>query len=292
VLKVLNNAKGCIAADLTAFDRFMLRDMIDPFFLMYMQHCVPGTPSTILVWLSYMASQGALVMSDGVVYERDRGNPSGFMQTIRLNCVVHLACLCYAVMRLKGWDDPRQVALYLLDHCMIQMCGDDSRFFAMTDDSVGMFDLRNGGEAYLRVWREELPWEVKIEGLALFHGGIDERCQQCPPMISRGFVHMFGLVFEPLYNISRVLKRLSANENRERGLEKALVESAKSTLALQIVWQSRGWFFSPALQYFLREYAQSGNEIKTAHTVSSDLYSHAPVQHWPGPKDRPVRMWS
>jgi len=162
MVEVLRNAKGCIAADLTAFDRYMSAEMIAPFFMAYLSHFNPGVPDNLLRFLAQLTINGPLLMSDGTVYMRTRGNPSGFMNTLRLNCVVHLTCLAYVVMRRTGISDPLAVANIMHDEMYVQMCGDDSRHFALSDRAVDIFDLAHNGQAFLDVWADELPWEVKL----------------------------------------------------------------------------------------------------------------------------------
>lgn len=279
VVDGLGKALGVIAADLTAFDRAMTAQMISSFFRVYLMRAAPGMPKAFAAYLTAITAAGPLLMSDGAVYLRKHGNPSGFMNTLRLNCVVHLMCLCYAVLRRLGSVDPQDAVDFIQHDAKVQMCGDDSRFFALTPRAFEVFDMRNEAKGYLDVWASELPWEVKLEGLVVFseHHNLEERALMCPPMVSRRFLLMQGILWEPLVNISRALKRLSCAERRTPELEQALVQSAATTLALQIFWQLQGWYFSPALHYFLREY---GDELDLGPMYGrvASLYENLPRQ--------------
>jgi hypothetical protein len=125
-----------------------------------------------------------------------------------------------------------------------------------------VFDLRNGMRAYLDTWDRYTPWpETKLEGMALFKPDDDlaTRVAKVPPMVGRKYVLMHGIVFAPLLNVSRTLKRLSSAEKRSQQEELDLVNSAYASLALHLWWQSHGWYYSPAVEYFWREYHHLGD---------------------------------
>jgi len=292
MVEVLRNAKGCIAADLTAFDRYMSAEMIAPFFMAYLSHFNPGVPDNLLRFLAQLTINGPLLMSDGTVYMRTRGNPSGFMNTLRLNCVVHLTCLAYVVMRRTGISDPLAVANIMHDEMYVQMCGDDSRHFALSDRAVDIFDLAHNGQAFLDVWADELPWEVKLEGIVTYPNNSDlpERAAITPPMVSRRFLVIQGRVFEPLYNLSRVLKRLACSESRDPELEKALAMSAFSSLALHIFWMAHGWLRSPVLDFLMREF---GHYVTPAQIQgwAASAYKQMGRQRLPPPSLAAPRLW-
>jgi len=100
---------------------------------------------------------------------------------------------------------------------------------------------------------------------------------------------MDGILWEPLVNISRTLKRLSCAEQREGqdGLEETLIVSAFSSLSLPVYWQTRKFsqYYSPAIEYLVREYATEGILAAVRQRVH-DLSAHAmlrqrvPVPQW------------
>jgi hypothetical protein len=279
-MDVLAKALGCIAADLTAFDRLMLQPMINAFFMFYLREVAPGVPKAWNRYLAVITACGPLQLSDGTIYLRTRGNPSGFMNTLRLNCVVHLMCLFYILSIRLDIQDPLELCNFLKHECSISICGDDSRFFALTQRAFDAFDLGNQGAAYLRCWATHLPWEVKLEGAAVYTTQmlLAERALATPPMVSRRYLIMGGVLWEPLYNISRTLKRLASCEDRAPQDEMALIDSAASTLALQIFWQLQGWYFSPAVHFLLREFPI---DIETSYRRVANLYREESRQHEP-----------
>jgi hypothetical protein len=58
----------------------------------------------------------------------------------------------------------------------------------------------------------------------------------------------------------------------------ALIDSAASTLALQIFWQLQGWYFSPAVHFLLREFPI---DIETSYRRVANLYREESRQHEP-----------
>jgi hypothetical protein len=148
---------------------------------------------------------------------------------------------------------------YMKEHFHLQVCGDDVRIFALTRDAAECIDLDNAGAAYLKIWEEDLPWTVKPEGHVSWAPDttFEERVLTCPHMVSRGFVYIDGALWEPLINISRVLKRLYCCQQRDQEEEAHLVVSAFATLAMQVTWQLRPSkaFYSTALENLITNFA-------------------------------------
>lgn len=168
-----------------------------------------------------------------------------------------------------------------------EICGDDSRILAMDAAGAEFLDLAGGGRRYIAAWQEISPWEIKVEGFCAFSGTetFEEKIYAFPPMVSRKYVMVEGVVFEPLYNISRLLKRLASSEVRPQDDEDALVQSAATTCALLISWQLSGLYFSPVVQYLMREYldqyAGRGNPYENVHKRVAKIYAHLPRQRAP-----------
>jgi hypothetical protein len=270
-LDALMKAKGAIATDLTAYDRYMMACMIRAFFLLYLRYVCPGAPILLLHWLASVVTHGPLLLTDGRLISRDHGNPSGFMNTLRLNCVVHLFVLAYIVIMRTGIEDPVEVARLMEDEMCLSFCGDDSGHLALSERAMEIFDIRNRGAAYLKAWDDYTPWpEVKLEECCTYDDGDDlfTRVIKTPPMVGRKLVMIQGRVFAPLLNVSRTLVGLSSAVTRTREEEVELVNSAFASLALQIWWQSQGWYYSPAIDYLWREYRRIGNPRTVTERVS------------------------
>jgi hypothetical protein len=139
------------------------------------------------------------------------------------------------------------------------------------------FDLVDGGAEYLRVWDEELPWAVKIEGVVKFHPLLDlhEKLPLMPPMVSRKYVCVDGIVWHPLFDLTRALKRLICDEQRDEWMEEALVNSAYMTLALHVYWQREGKMFSPAVHFLTTQFPA---DWVPAVTRAARLYRYFPRQ--------------
>jgi hypothetical protein len=198
--------------------------------------------------------------------------------------------LFYVIMRRLEWtEDPTPQELLGLvqavkHHLHIQICGDDARLLALTTEGSSIMDLHNGARAWLQVWEDELPWEVKVEGLAIFSEGmsLDEKFEKMPPMVSRNYVRVGNLVFDILVNVSRCLRKLCADMPRSQEEERVLVDSAASTLALHIHWTSQGEFYSPALEMYMREFPVSSALVRRR---VCKLYANQ-VRQWMPAKSR------
>jgi hypothetical protein len=153
------------------------------------------------------------------------------------------------------------VVEFFREHCFLEICGDDSRTWCLTEYGCQMLgavgeDGQVSFAATLQGWKEWLPWDVKIEGMCLLphEKPFAERIRLAPPMISRNLVVVDGYLWSPLYNPNRVLRRLAHHEN-ERD-EQELVYSAQATLSLHCYWHSRGLIDCPAVAWLEREFPE------------------------------------
>lgn len=278
ILRVLKNSLGAFAGDMTSFDRHTPASMIQAFFMMYLPMVCRGVPRTFLAWMADVTINSWLVLPNGKKFQKSRGNPSGFMNTLRLNCFVHLLSLMYVVHRRTVCETPADAVEFVRDHLHVQMCGDDSRIFAMDEDGLDFLDLRRGAKEYMAIWERELPWHVKVEGLCLFDEDdtIVGRCEKAPPMVGRRFIWVDDILFEPLYNISRCCRRLTCNETRDPEIETALREAIFVTCALPVYWQRRRdpVYYSPVIEMLCREFW--GERTKAlVYQRAGDMYAQS-----------------
>ena len=272
---------GAGALDATAFDRYMAAPYIDTFFKMHMNFLAPGANDTFLDNMAKYVKSGPLVVSDGTVFFKERGNPSGFMNTLRLNCWANLVAWCYTIARRLQELGYPCTALDVEDvfenHLYTEICGDDSRFWALTDFGANLLDLRNGMDAVMRVWNEELPWSVKLEGHVYWgeHDGplTQEQLESAPSMVSRCLFYHGNILWEPLVNVSRCLKRLCHDDGRTLAEEAELQQAAYVTLAIPIWLHTKGLYRSAALEALLRDFPSEHN-MGLAITRAGDLYMH------------------
>lgn len=259
MLQVLRQALGAFAADLSAFDRYIQPILMALFFKFYMPAVCVGAPQQLMDYLYQITCNSILVLTSGECARKFSGHPSGFMNTLRLNCIVHLICMFYVYFARHPEATEMEAVQFFQEDIVLQICGDDSRVFALTPAGVDFLDLENEGKAYMEVWATDLPWEVKAEGVALFtpQDTMEERCAKCPGMVSRHFVWIDGVLWEPLFNISRAIKRLVCNECRDSDVEDSLQASAFMTCALQCYWQFGRYerkYYSSALECVEREF--------------------------------------
>jgi hypothetical protein len=294
----LLKARSCFAGDITGFDRYMMRELMVPFFMQYLPMVATGVPLRLCAFLAHYTIDSLLVLSDGRVAQKHRGNPSGFMNTLRLNCVVHLIALMYVILKRRPHFTVGDAVAFAQEDLHIQVCGDDSRIFALTPEGEAFLDVANGGAAYLQEWNESLPWEVKVEGLAVFSAGesLITRAYRCPPMVSRQFVVVDGTLWEPLYNYSRCLKRLACSEYRTPDEEEAIISSAFTTLALPIYWATRQQkaLASPVLDMLVREFGTQGwrTGLALAYRRANNLYAVAAARMGSSVSSaRPCKLW-
>lgn len=281
VVEAVATCKSILSLDAEAWDRHMVAPFMRAFFLVYLPEVCVGAPQKFIETLARLTIFGILVHTDGSVTQKLRGNPSGFMNTLRMNCVVHIMAIMYVVAKRYPDKGACEMVAFVKEHLMIQICGDDSRVFALTSTGDDFLDARRGFRAYLQVWEEDLPWVVKIEGSAVFEDDtpFKERLYASPPIVSRCFAYVDGIIWEPLFNVSRVLKRLVCNERRDAEQERALVVSAFSSLAMHVDWMFRRNppYISPPVAMLLREFADP-EVLGQAKRRYADLAACAPAR--------------
>jgi len=260
--------RASLGLDESAFDRRMPAMFMQAFFRAYLPYVCPGVPVGILEFFADTTINTKLLMTDGMMYWKDRGNPSGFPATLRLNCIVQLMAWCYAyILRMRelgevvdGYDT---YVFYCQgsEHMFLEICGDDSRANCKSPHACAVLDVENNFSAWLAIWEKYLPWEVKIEGAAVFTGSetLAQRFGMFPPLVSRNIVLMDGYVWTPLFNTDRCIRKLMSVEgNRQYGAlgrsvkeDAVLQESAFMTLRLQTYWHVTQKIFSPTVQHLI-----------------------------------------
>lgn len=258
-----------LALDESAYDRYIPRVLQTSFFFNHLPYINRGIPSKWLEFMEDIAGDSIMRLSDGTIYQKYHGNPSGFMNTLRLNCYIQLLVWCIIlIMRMRELgEDPKAASVVALISChdtthwasrdiFLELCGDDSRANAITERGCVIMDKVHDGRAIEALWNKHFPaWKTRREGYA--HMSLEEapevRLVRMPPLISRGVVCMHGYVWTPLLQPSRAIKRLVHEEDRTVDLQVSLETSAWATMALHLLWEENGDLVCPPLE-FLREY--------------------------------------
>jgi hypothetical protein len=235
----LDKAYGATSTDITGFDRNMHEVLMRMFFYVYVPIMAPGAAIPLLAYLASAAIDSRLVMPDGVVYIKEHGNPSGFPNTIRLNCVTHkatnLLCKMYALRQVVSESAPSALAHFLQKTTKQQIqavekitrslyCGDDGLNTALNEHGMRVLRL---SPSY---WKKT-PWVVKEEGDHVFDrtGDIPDY-YNCPSFISRTPVRLFGSWYHRLDKPEKVVSKLvygpvidNTFQERLDGIEQGLV---------------------------------------------------------------------
>ncbi len=277
-------ALGVVAFDETAFDRRIPPRMLWAFFMEYLPMVVKGVSMKWLAYMHWITQDSIMQMTDGAFYVKHQGNPSGFMNTLRLNCIVQKLLWCIILtIRLEELGDPCEVddcvkCFSTPDACgdiFDEICGDDSRVFAMTEKGMKILDIPNGSKAVLRIWEECFPWDVRVEGVATLDPKlpIAARMLLIPPFISRQVVVMDGYLWTPLCCPSRCLKRLSHVEELGKEERQNLHVSAYAALPQHIFWASEG-LLCLAAKPFLESVAAEYPNVDFDGMIARMMYGH------------------
>lgn len=256
-------ARGALSLDQTAFDRHMQPEYIKTFFHRYLPAVRPGFPLALRSFLLEATLRSKLVHTDGTVVQKESGNPSGFMNTLRLNCWAGLLAWLYAVQRrLEQMESKRTLDAVVnpddSPSLVFEICGDDSRVWAMDDFAVTLLGLPEA-QPILDIWEAELPWAAKVEGSVLYPDNItpEDRFRTAPPMVARRYLVIGRWVWEPLYNLSRCMKVLVHMDfHRLPGgkEEEELVLSFGMCASVLLSLHEQGHLVSPVLDAYRREF--------------------------------------
>jgi hypothetical protein len=193
-------ALGVAATDVTGWDRGLSEKMMRAYFFCYLPKFCKGVPKELQFYFYDVTVNSKLYMSDGEIYLKNHGNPSGYMNTLRINTVC-LRTLDYAFAHIaSGIPIPE-----LDEHRFFEGCGDDTRVHWLTE-----LGEKTCCDEYLKCWRERTSWVVKLEGMIKYDLSkpFEERCYKIPPFISRGVLCYRGKVYTPLVDMNRMLSKL------------------------------------------------------------------------------------
>lgn len=295
------DAVASLGLDESGFDRRMPREFMEYYFKQYMPYMHPGIDAKYCHFLADATIDSLLVLTDGAVYAKDRGNPSGYPNTLRLNCVVQLYAWCYAMAyRLRELGLPYgsdAVDAIFTGDIFLEICGDDSRANVLTRFGEELMDTDGRWEAWLKIWRERLPWEVKIEGQVVFEHEYDidgtavftesfpQRMARMPPLVARCLFVVDNMLWSPLWNAARCVRKLmSEGGNRSVGPlgrtdeeEYVLRVSAFMSLKVLVKWHLDGIVYSPTIECLIA----NGWYTKEIATLVQASYARVWAEgHW------------
>lgn len=289
-----------IGLDESGFDRCMPREFMEAYFLVYLPYMTPGVPHDVLKMMADATINSHMLMTDGFMYEKERGNPSGYPNTLRLNCIVQLIAWCYAMsIRLEQLGKPSGVddvvAVFERD-IFLEICGDDSRANAQTQFGCQLLDAHSGFVSWLNIWEKELPWAVKIEGSVTFscdgNGFLlpfEQRMAAMPPIVSRNLVVIDDVLWSPLWNTDRCVRKLVSRgttdvttiHGRTDEEEYVLILSAFMTLKLHTYWHLEGKIYCPTVQFLLDNHWFDAEMKRLVYSCVTACYREAIARRMP-----------
>lgn len=271
--RLYRKAKGAIAKDASKFDRRLPAWVIRSYFS-YLGLLNPGVPEAVLDFLADVTTHSLLRVSDGTVVEKFCGNPSGFMNTIRLNSYAMMLMWLMCLLP-EPSSDSKADLVQLLDMYYIEVCGDDSR--------VWWFHSKPEVDSF---W-DGSPWDMKDEGSIDFDMGqcFVERMLAAPFMVSRKMTPMLlagkWYLFEPLTDASRCARVIMHERNRTEAEEEELVDSLASVVCLVWYQVHMGVYRSAAIEtidrLFFTEQQRNNMKARVANIMSDNLLWVSPL---------------
>jgi hypothetical protein len=240
---VYRKAVGVSATDVTGWDRRLPASLMETYFMRYLKAFSVGVPDHILKHFCNVTVNSILYLPNGKLYQKDSGNPSGYMNTLRLNTVIlRVVDLSFAMMT-TGLSPAE-----LEQHRFFEGCGDDARVHYF--DEIGK---QSCTEEYLKLWAQHTPWVVKVEGSCDYEAGDKKEFVSAPPFISRQVIEFNGKLFTPLCNPDRLVSKLLYKSSV------CLSERVIGTCVAMdflIVAHIRGFVFCPAVDFLFENFSE------------------------------------
>jgi hypothetical protein len=232
--EAMEGAYGAVATDVTGWDRYMPEGLIQRYFYRYLARMSWGVPEEVLHFMYLTTVHSILLLPDGSLVQKHRGNPSGYPNTIRLNCVVHravnLACMAYARNPIMAASCPATALQGLEEGVRSFYCGDDGINFPRDQPA---WELCHKA---LEVWKNHTTWTVKLEGQIVYDQ--ERRYWETPSFVSRIPRPVCGVYYHVLHKPAKVLcklyrgpknQELTALEERREGVLVALGHGVLAT---------------------------------------------------------------
>jgi hypothetical protein len=259
-------AMACVGLDETAFDRYIPREFMHCFFVYMNEMCGFGVPEQVLNWIEKCTVDSYLLLSTGDLFQKHRGNPSGFPDTLRLNSVVQILSWCYMVQFLPQASEwtAQDIFNFFEEDVYLEVCGDDSRASCLTERACEVLGSNTNFQPLLEVFGRVLPWSVKIEGMVNFTADdmalpFAQRADRFPPLVARNLTVIDGYLWQPLWNLDRCSRTyMSMGTQAEyvgtgRSDEEEDMAATGTMMCLRnhIYWHTRGTHYSPLIQSFI-----------------------------------------
>lgn len=224
-----------LSLDATAWDRFFPKEFLQMFHA-YMGLCNPGAPPNVIQKLYQWTTMAELLFTDGTSVQKERGNPSGHPNTLRLNCFGNFLAWVYVL--LENHTPEEVYELIVNEDLFFEFCGDDSRVSALTPRGFASLDK----DLCLSVFSRDLPWVMKIEGYWVRDVTIPLHIDilDMPPFISRNTMIIDNIMWTPYLDPSRVLRKLLHEMGRTPDNEEELVTNMNDILGLLDYWDRSG----------------------------------------------------
>jgi hypothetical protein len=248
LMEQYSRAIGCVAFDQTGWDRYMLAMLMRFFFRDYMPVMQPGVPPLLMEVLEDATINSMLIFADGTMCQKKRGNPSGFPNTLRLNCVTHLFVYNYIVASLLQTSDvivPTVIDVlnFQREHIFLEICGDDSAVWLKTQEAKIALGADQDWDRLTRAWAL-WPWDGKLEGSHMWGKPFctlgNEDLLKIPPFISRKFIKMDDFIWRIIATPVRTAKRLLHQDGKDEDMYIELLRSFANSNAHLIWWHEAG----------------------------------------------------
>jgi len=276
------NCLEVAATDVTGWDRSMPSMGLYYFFYCYLPRVCIGMPEQVVEYM-FRNTTFSLLCSLDELHIKAHGNPSGFPNTIRLNCVVHRAVnLLLASLALEkagqsmDFDEVESEFFSLY-------CGDDVINFAMTDRVRAIMPKQGSPGSLIELWSTLTPWVVKLEGHMVLEGldPLTVDLTDFPPFVSHKPIRLYGEWYFALCKPEKVITKVllegsGCNESEKRknvaevvlGVTVSLLHSVLKHLDRDF---SESWPEDPVVNFLISRWEPDHAELLEAGSKQKNL---------------------
>jgi len=242
--ELYRKAKFVFSSDIVGWDRLAQATALRALFWDYFFPLCVGMPRALMNSICESTINSLLLCPDGVVRLNSNGNPSGGANTLRINCILNAAISWQACDRvLSTFGIECKSLAETLRQVFFEVCGDDNRSWIFAKLDHGEFLRR-----YLEFWRQNYPWEVKLEGQMDLTEMKETDWPMAPTFVGRRLVAFQGHLLTPLAESHRTLSKVLS---KERGCLDSLYEQrlmgVKVALSTNIFLHGAGYVCDPTI---------------------------------------------
>lgn len=237
ICEIYRKAKYCESTDVDQFDRSAPAYLLQSFVYSYLRHQIYGIPLEVLHYVFLNLAGSIMIRPDNSIQVKERGNPSGFPNTIRLNCYL-LRMAVYTTLfelyNVDSLDDLRNMDKEVWP----EFCGDDLRIW------VGDKALYNYSK-FEEIFYKNLPWTLTYNGKGDFNNAVE--------FIGCTIGEMNGHFYHMLVHSYKIVSKLTWQMHTDVDKQIQQFQGIVVSLLPNIIMHKTGKRIDPSIEWLMKQ---------------------------------------